>query len=138
MIDKKEKRILVIEDDEALAGMYAEGIEKEGYTVILAADGQKGTEIILAETPDFIVLDIMLPKKNGFEILEIIRSTPHTRHIPIIVLTAFSKSEYAEKVNSYGVSGFFNKAITVPKEIIFLINNILFSAEKSNNIQFQE
>jgi len=137
-MDKKDKKILVIEDDEALAGMYAEGIKKEGYTVILATDGQKGAEIILAETPDFIVLDIMLPKKNGFEILEIIRSTPHTRHIPIIVLTAFSKSEYAEKVNSYGVAGFFNKAITVPKEIVFLINNILFSAEKSDSIQFQE
>lgn len=126
---KKDKKILVVEDDKSLADMYVERLQQEGYNVIVATDGEKGTEMILAESPDFVVLDIMLPKKNGFEVLEVVRATPHTRNIPVIVLTAFPKSEYSEKANSYGISGFFNKAITVPKEVVFLVNNVLDASE---------
>lgn len=125
MAEKKEKKILVVEDEEMVAKMYAERLVAEGYDVLVASDGEKGIEIILAEKPDFIVLDIMLPKKNGFEVLEIVRKTPETSNIPVIVLSAVSQSEYIEKVNSFGATGFFDKANTMPKEIAIMANKML-------------
>ncbi len=126
---KKDKKIVVVEDEESIAKMYVDRLTREGYEVTLAGDGEKGIEIILATKPDFVLLDIMLPKKNGFEVLELVRKTPEVNSVPVIVLSAFQNPEYVERVNNFGANGFFNKAVTMPHEIAFMINKILFPEE---------
>ena len=122
---EKNKKIIVVEDDETIGGMYTERLIQEGYSVTLVTDGEKALEIIQHHGPDLVVLDIMLPKKNGLEVLEIIRSTPHISQVPVVVLSALPKSEYEEKINHFGAAGFYNKAVTLPKDIAFEINEIL-------------
>lgn len=126
MAPKKNKKIAVVEDDKALAGMYVERLSAEGYDVILATDGEMALEIIKSDRPDFILLDIMLPKKNGFEVLEIVRKQPEINMTPVVVLSAFPRDDYKEKVNSFGADGFFDKAVATPGDITNLVNKILF------------
>lgn len=126
MTTKKGKKIAVVEDDKALANMYVERLSAEGYDVILATDGEMAIEIIQSQSPDFIILDIMLPKKNGFEVLEIVRKHPIVTNTPVVVLSAFPRDDYKEKVNSFGADGFFDKAVATPGDITNLVNKILF------------
>jgi len=126
MAQKKGKKVAIIEDDEVLAGLYVERFSQEGYDVILATDGEKAIEIIQSHNPDLIILDIMLPKKNGIEVLQIVKNQPSTSSIPVIVLSALNEGEYADRVNNFGAVGFFNKAITIPGEITCLVNKMLF------------
>lgn len=126
MATKKGKKIAVVEDDRALANMYVERLSAEGYDVVLATDGEMALEIIRSDNPDFILLDIMLPKKNGFEVLEIVRKQPDTNATPVVVLSAFPRDDYKEKVNSFGADGFFDKAVATPGDITNLVNKILF------------
>lgn len=126
MLGKKQKKVLVIDDESSIAEMYGERLIQEGYDVLIADDGEKGIDFIFVKEPDFVLLDINLPKKNGLEVLALVRATPKTKDLPIIVLSAFPKAEFIEVVHSHGVVGFFNKAVTMPQEITSRINRVLF------------
>ncbi|PJF28314.1 MAG: DNA-binding response regulator [Phototrophicales bacterium] len=81
-------KVLIVEDDKTLAGNLSDNLRAEGFSVVLAADGEEGLDKLRTEHPDFIILDIMLPKLDGLSLCRIIRRDAATAHIPIIMLTA--------------------------------------------------
>ena len=89
------KKLLVVDDSPVELQIIYKVLSKAGYTIITASDGVEGVEKALSEKPDLIILDVLMPKKNGFQACRSIKSCPETQHIPVILLS--SKSEPADK-----------------------------------------
>jgi DNA-binding response OmpR family regulator len=110
-------KVLMIEDDSAAAEMYRLRLVADGYTVVVAEDGEQGLEMAGAELPDFIYLDIRLPKIDGFEVLERLRADPETAGIPVIILSNFGEPEFRERGLKLGALEFLVKSDTTPSNL---------------------
>jgi two-component system cell cycle response regulator len=110
-------KVLLIEDDSAAAEMYRLRLVADGYTVVVAEDGEQGLEMAGAELPDFIYLDIRLPKIDGFEVLERLRADPETAGIPVIILSNFGEPEFRERGLKLGALEFLVKSDTTPSNL---------------------
>jgi DNA-binding response OmpR family regulator len=110
-------KVLLVEDDEAVVDMYRLQLTSDGYVVLIALDGEQGLEIALSETPDFIFLDLRLPKLSGFELLSRLRANPETREIPVIVLSNLTDPELSHRGTQLGVVEFMIKADTTPMQL---------------------
>ena len=108
-------RVLDIEDDDALATRLQYNLEKEGYDVAVAGDGEEGLVQIDERLPDLVILDWMLPKVSGIEVCRRLRSRPETRNIPIIMLTA--RGEESDRVRGLdtGADDYLTKPFSVPE-----------------------
>ena len=82
-----KKKILIIEDDKFILKLYSDKLVREGVNVSMAITGEEGLSKVVQEKPDLVLLDIILPQKNGFEILSALKLNPGLRHIPVVVLT---------------------------------------------------
>lgn len=118
-------KILLIEDDPFLLNMYATKFELENFNVVVADDGEKGAKLAVEEHPDIILLDIILPKKDGFEVLEIIKADEKAKNIPVILLTNLSQKNEIEKGMSMGANDFLIKAHFMPSEVVEKIKKII-------------
>lgn len=121
----KKKKVLIVEDDESLRDMYVERFKKENFEVVTASNGQDAIDIALREIPSIILLDLLLPKKGGLAVLEILKSQPPTREIPVIILTAYPREEYREKSTRNGAVMFLSKSDTVPGEVVEKVKEVL-------------
>jgi DNA-binding response OmpR family regulator len=110
-------KVLLIEDDEAAAEMYRLRLAADGYTVVLAHDGEEGLRMATDEAPDFIYLDLRLPGLDGFEVLESLRAEPATTHIPVIILSNYGEPELRERGLKLGALEFLVKADTTPEQL---------------------
>ena len=81
------KKILIIEDDKFLLKLYSDKLIREGFSVSMAITGEEGLSKVVQEKPDLVLLDVILPQKNGFEILSALKLNPGLSHIPVVVLT---------------------------------------------------
>ncbi len=117
---KKEKkvRVLLVEDDSFLAEMYVTKLSIEGFEVSRAEDGEKGARLAQKELPDLILLDILLPKKDGFEVLEILKKDTATINIPVILLTNLSQKEDIDRGLKLGAVDYLIKAQFMPSEVV--------------------
>lgn len=106
------KNILVAEDDAMLGKVYVTKLPKEGYKVALASDGDEVVDMLAKMTPDLILLDLMMPKKDGFELIRYIRDIDHMKNIPILVTTNLSQPEDKEKVMTLGATEYIVKSNT--------------------------
>lgn len=104
------KKILFVEDEEALQRAMGEMLEQKGFNVLRAMDGELGIALAKKELPDLILLDLVLPKKNGFEVLKGLKQDPVTNGIPVIVLTNLEGSADVEKALSLGATTYLVKA----------------------------
>ena len=93
----KKIKILIAEDDPFLSQMYSEKLEMSGYSVILAVDGEEALDKMKLTKPDLLLLDIMMPKKDGFEVLASKSTDDSIKDIPVIVLTNLSQNEQIKK-----------------------------------------
>jgi DNA-binding response OmpR family regulator len=118
-------KILIIEDDEFLLRMYSSKLEMEGYEIITATDGERGLKSVIKEKPDLILLDLLLPKKDGFQVLKEVRENQATKEIPVIVLTNLSQKKDIDRCYSLGISDYLIKAHFIPSEVIFKIKRAL-------------
>src|SRR5580693_7225719 len=91
------KKILFVEDDDALASVYLTRLEAEGFEVRRVANGEDALQAALAYHPDLVLLDVMMPKVSGFDVLDILRNTPETTNLKIIMLTALSQEADKER-----------------------------------------
>lgn len=123
-MDKKIK-LLIIEDDLFLLNMYASKFELEGFEVIIAEDGEKGWKTAIKDIPDVILLDIMMPKMNGFEVLEKLKSDDKVSKIPVILLTNLSQRDEIERAMNLGAADFLIKAHFRPSEVVEKIKKLL-------------
>ncbi|MCS7175147.1 response regulator [Pseudothermotoga sp.] len=110
-------RVLVVDDSEVLRKIVNFNLTKEGFTVEEAKDGVEALEKIKSNKPDLIVLDIMMPHLNGFEVLKRIRSDQETSNIPVIILTAKGGEDDAKTALQYGANGFLTKPFSPLKLI---------------------
>jgi len=117
-------RILVIEDEIDVQKVVARRLSQHGFEVIVADDGCRGIELAHKEEPDLIVLDFMLPAGNGLVVLKNLRSSTHTRYIPVVVLTGMKNEEYKQKIIEEGVNAYLEKPYE-PDELIGAIKYIL-------------
>jgi len=124
MANKKIK-ILLVEDDPFLLSMYATKFETENFEVIVAEDGDKGLKLAIQELPNIILLDVLLPKKDGFEVLKELKSNKATSNIPVILLTNLSQKSEIEQGLSMGVEDYLIKAHFMPTEVVEKIKKIL-------------
>lgn len=114
-----KKKVLVIEDEEYLRDLYVEILCQEGYEVDMASDGEQGYVAMQKGGYDLVLLDIMLPRMDGFQILEKLRITPPSRpNLSVIILTNLGKEVNVAKGLSLGVSGYLIKTETTPDQII--------------------
>ncbi|NLH98603.1 MAG: response regulator [Chthonomonadales bacterium] len=82
------KKILAVDDEKAIVRLVQVNLEREGYEVVTAYDGREALEKVASERPDLVVLDVMMPYMDGFEVLQQLKKNPETRDIPVIMLTA--------------------------------------------------
>lgn len=111
-------RILLVEDDTALADIYQLRLKAEGFDVQVCGDGEQALAHSLDFHPDLILLDIMMPKISGFDVLDILRQTPETAGVKVIVLTALTRPEDHEKARALGADEFMVKSQVVVSDII--------------------
>ena len=119
------KNILIIEDDEFLRSLINRKLSAEGYNMISAIDGEEGIKKVLAEKPDLVLLDLILPNEDGFEVLSKIKADPKVSQIPIIILSNSSQKEDIDKGMKLGAADYIIKAQFTPEEIVEKVKNIL-------------
>ena len=119
------KKILFIEDESALQKTFSDVLEKEGYKVISALDGESGLRLAKSERPDLILLDLILPKKDGFEVLKELKKEEATKEIPVIVLTNLEEIESVEKALELGATTYLVKAQYTLEEVIKKVKEVI-------------
>lgn len=119
------KKILFIEDESVLQKTIGEILTQEGYEVISALDGELGLKLAEEKTPDLILLDLILPKMNGFEVLKSIKSKDEIKDIPVIVLTNLEGMENIDKVISFGAKTYLVKTQYSLEEVLEKVKKAL-------------
>ncbi len=124
------KQILFIEDEEVMQKAVGEFLGTKGYDVISAMDGELGVRAARQKLPDLILLDLILPKKSGFDVLKDLRADPITKLIPVIVLTNLSEMGDIGKVLELGVTTYLVKSDQSLKDIFAVVEKTIGGAEK--------
>lgn len=124
------KKILFVEDEESLQKSMTTMLDKEHYQVFSALDGEAGLLVAKKELPDLILLDLILPKKNGFEVLSAIKADPDTKNIPIIVLTNLEGSADVERALTSGATTYLVKANYTLQDVLAKIESVLDHSSK--------
>jgi len=113
-----KKKILLVEDDEALAAVYKSRLDIEGFDTKGVFNGEEALSAAMQFKPDLILLDAMMPKISGFDVLDILRNTPETANIRVIMLTALSQPKDKERAESLGVNDYLVKSQVVIGDVI--------------------
>jgi CheY-like chemotaxis protein len=120
-----EKRILLVEDDRFLRRACEASLRQSGYAVTTAPDGEEGLRLARAELPDLILLDLLMPKLSGVDVLRALRRDPATRDLLVVILSNSSREADVEAVTALGISGYFVKANLSLQELGQRIDRLL-------------
>lgn len=118
-------KILIVEDDPIMQKIYSKKFQLEGFEVETAGDGEEGLSKIKSLKPDFVLMDVMLPKLNGIEALEKAKADPQTSQIPILVLSNLSTADDAETATQKGAVGYLVKSDVTPSQVVSKVKQIL-------------
>lgn len=121
---REQPLVLAADDDEDILGLVSFRLERAGYTVLLARDGEEALEIALREQPDLAVLDVMMPKLEGFELTRRLRGEQATSRMPIILLTARSQEADVQQGFDAGADDYIRKPFS-PDELLSRVQAIL-------------
>jgi len=117
--------VLLIEDDSLLVKMYKTKFEAEGFRILTAGDGEAGLKMALEQKPDFIILDVMMPKISGLDVLAKLQQDPKGQAIPVIVLSNLAEQEKAQKALQLGAKDFLVKANLTPSQVVAKVRQYL-------------
>ena len=123
------KKILAVDDEKHIVRLVQVNLERQGYEVITASDGKEALEKVASEKPDLLVLDVMMPYMDGFEVLQNLRRNPETREIPVIMLTAKAQDADVFKGWQSGVDCYLTKPFN-PMELITFVKRIFKSLDE--------
>ena len=112
------KRILLVEDDDNLASVYLTRLQAEGFEVRRVANGEEALATANSYKPDLVILDVMMPKVSGFDVLDILRNTPETANLRVIMLTALSQDSDKQRAEALGVDDYLVKSQVVIADVI--------------------
>lgn len=118
------RNVLVVEDDKIMGQMVAEILDDVGFAVVTASNGTTAFEKLQENPVDFIVLDILLPKMDGFEIYSRLQANPDTKDIPVMIITAWADDRHMEKASQMGIQHFLAKPFT-EDELLYEIYSLL-------------
>ncbi len=121
----EKKKILLVEDDTALASVYVSRLQLEGFEVKHVSNGEDALSTAIGYKPDLIVLDAMMPKISGFDVLDILRNTAQTANVRIIMLTALSQAKDRERAEQLGVDDYLVKSQVVIGDVVARIKHHL-------------
>ena len=124
-MNEQKKKILLVEDDMALSAVYRSRLEIEGFDVREANNGEDALSATVEYRPDLILLDVMMPKISGFDVLDILRNTPETANVRIIMLTALSQPKDKERADSLGVDDYLVKSQVVIGDVVARVKHHL-------------
>lgn len=130
MSDTENKKVLLVEDEQMLREIISMKLTKEGFTVVVALDGEAALKKVEEEMPDIVLLDIILPSIDGFEVLEKIRSNSNEKvaKVPVIMLTNLGQDEDIAKARKLGIDDYLVKAYFNPDEISSKVKAVLHIA----------
>jgi CheY-like chemotaxis protein len=118
-------KILLIEDDALIVKIYSTRLKADGFTVLSADNGEDGAVLATKEQPDLIVLDVMMPKLDGFSVLEKLRADPNLSKIPILIYSNLAQDSEIEKAKQFGATEFIVKANISPTELVNKIKSYI-------------
>ena len=118
-------KIMVVEDDQSLREIYSIRLTAEGYQVVSAGDGEEALALAVRERPDLILSDVMMPRISGFDMLDILRSTPETKNIKVIMMTALSSEDQRKRGEGLGADRYLVKSQVGIEDVINTVHEIL-------------
>lgn len=118
-------KVLLVEDDVALRDIYSARFTAENYDVVTASDGEMALTQAVKEKPDLIILDVMMPKISGFDVLDILRATPETKDTKVIMMTALSQTSDIDKGKSLGADEYLVKSEVTLTDVIDRAKEVL-------------
>ena len=125
MSSQANTKILLVEDDQLLVRLYKKKLTKEGFAVVVARDGSDGLVKAKNDPPDMILLDLMMPKTNGFEMFAALQSSPQLKNIPVMVLTNVSAETDEQRARGLGATDYLVKADNPPDMVVERIKELL-------------
>lgn len=123
------KKILVVDDEKHIVRLVQVNLERAGYEVVTAYDGEEALQKVKQERPDLIVLDVMMPKMDGFEVMKHLKADPETKEIPVIMLTAKAQDADVFRGWKAGVDCYLTKPFN-PLELLTFVKRIFESLEE--------
>lgn len=118
-------KILLVEDDSNLREIYGARLTAEGYDIVSANDGEEALAIAVREKPDLIITDVMMPKISGFDMLDILRTTPETKDVKVIMMTALSQDEDRKRGTDLGTDHYIVKSQVTLDDVVLIVNETL-------------
>ena len=118
-------KVMLVEDDDSLREIYSIRLTAEGYTIVSAKDGEEALAVAVRERPDLIVSDVMMPKISGFDMLDILRSTPETQNIKVIMMTALSSEDQRVRGESLGADRYLVKSQVGIEDVVNVVHDVL-------------
>ena len=125
-----KQKIIIIEDDEILSKVLCTDLADAGFNALPAFDGESGLKLVRSEKPDLVLLDLIIPKKHGLEILEEIKKMPDTRGIPVIILTFLGDDETIKKSLRLGAEDYLVKSSHALAEIVERVKNFFAQEQR--------
>jgi DNA-binding response OmpR family regulator len=122
---KQPKKILLVEDDDSLANVYLARLEVEGFEVKRVPNGEDALAAAVEFKPDLVLLDVMMPKVSGFDVLDILRNTPETANLKIVMLTALSQENDKARADQLGADDYLVKSQVVIADVVERIKHHL-------------
>lgn len=124
-MDKKPTKVLLVEDDKMILDMYTLKFAQEGYKVFQAENGKDGLVMAKKETPDIILLDIILPQMDGFSVLKKLKSDASTKNMPVVLLTNLGQDGDVKKGLDLGAIDYLIKANYTPSQVVEKVKSLL-------------
>ena len=118
-------KIMLVEDDKSLREIYSIRLVAEGYEVVSAGDGEEALAMAVQERPDLVLSDVMMPKISGFDMLDILRSTPETKNIKVIMMTALSSEDQRQRGENLGADKYLVKSQVGIEDVINAVHEVL-------------
>lgn len=119
------KKLLVADDEQFISTAYSDGLQRAGFTVLVTHDGAEALEKIKSERPDLVLLDLIMPKMDGFEVLKKVKADPQVKATPIVILTNLSQETDVDEVKKLGAVDFVVKSDISLQDLIAKVSNLL-------------
>jgi two-component system, OmpR family, alkaline phosphatase synthesis response regulator PhoP len=121
------KKIVLADDEQFIAVAYSDGLTRAGYQIVVAHDGQEAFDKVKAEKPDLVLLDLIMPKKSGFDVLKELKAIPELAEIPVMVLSNLSQATDAAETKKLGAIDFIVKAEISLQDLVNRIDKLFKS-----------
>lgn len=128
-------KILLVEDDNNLREIFEMRLQAEGFSTVVASDGEEGLVVALREKPDLIIADVMMPKMSGFEMLETLRAAPDMNKVKVVVMTALGQAEDRTRGEGLGVVKYLVKSQVTLEDFVRVVKEVLVGDSDSSNVK---